>query len=110
MIQKIIKEAISLKKPLEFEYVRGDKIKGRRVGNPHCMFMHPATKNIEVHIFQTGGVSDSDLNVSLPWRLFLIDFIENVRVLNDSPSFSIAEGYNPDSSLYVNSIVKVKTA
>jgi len=107
MIEETIKEAIRIKKPVEFEYVRADKINGKRIGNPHCLFAHPGTKNTAVHIFQTAGVSDSDLSVGLPWRLFIVSFIENLKILEDAAAFSVAEGYNPDSPLYAESIAKV---
>jgi len=103
----LLKEAIRLRKSIEFEYNRGDKIRGKRTGNPHILFIHPATNQIEVHIFQTGGVSDSDLNDGLPWRLFIVEFIENVEILYDQPSFNIAEGYNPSSPMYSNVIARV---
>lgn len=99
---EIIKKAIESQKPIEFEYNREDKVTGKRIGNPHILF-----NKVYVHIFQTGGVSDSGLGSGLPWRLFITDFIENVKVLSDKPSFEIAEGYNPDSVMYVDIIAKI---
>lgn len=102
-----LKEAIELRKTIEFEYNRGDKVRGKRIGNPHRLFTNPQTNKLEVHIFQTGGVSDTNLTGKLPWRLFIIEFIENVKTLQDRPSFEVAEGYNPDYFLYKDSIAKV---
>ncbi len=103
----LIEEAIKKKKPIEFEYCREDKVRGKRFGNPHILFVHPTTNLLELHVFQTGGVSDSDLNDGLPWRLFIVDFIEQMKVLQEQPSFEIAEGYNPDSPMYINTVAKV---
>ena len=107
MNKEIIKEAIEKRKPIEFEYNREGKIRGKRTGNPHCLFVHPDTNRTEIDIFQTDGVSDSNLKDGLPWRRFIIDFIEEIKILDDRSLFDIAEGYNPDSVLYVNSIAKV---
>ncbi len=103
----ILRDAIRQRKPIEFEYSKPEKIKGKRIGNPHILFIHPATEKTEIHIFQTGGVSDSDLTNGLPWRLFIVDFMENVRILAEESIFEIAEGYNSDSPMYDNVIAKV---
>jgi len=105
--QNLLKKAIELKKPIEFEYVRGEKIRGVRIGNPHILFIHPTTNQFEVHVFQTGGVSDSDLSNGLPWRLFLVEFITNIRILEDEPSFEVAEGYQPGSPMYTDIVAQV---
>ncbi|MDD5638689.1 MAG: hypothetical protein PHO28_02160 [Candidatus Pacebacteria bacterium] len=103
----LLKQAILSRKPIQFEYNAPDEVIGFRIGNPHVLFIHPTTKNRAVHVFQTGGVSRSGLTNGLPWRLFIIDFIENIQVLTNEPSFNVAEGYNPDSPLYIDAIVKV---
>jgi len=105
--ENLLKKAIESRKPIEFEYNREGKVCGKRIGNPHVLFIYPNGDTMEIHIFQTGGVSDSGLNVGLPWRLFIVEFIENIKILNDEPSFNIAEGYNPNSPMYVNTIAKV---
>lgn len=99
---EIIKKAVELKKPIEFEYIREGKIEGKRIGNPHILF-----NKVYVHIFQTFGVSDSGLEKGLPWRLFITDYIKNVQILENEPCFEIAEGYNPDSPMYTDIIVKI---
>lgn len=106
-IKEIIIEAINTRKPIQFEYNRNDKIRGERIGNPHILFINPETNKIMAHIFQTSGVSDSGLSDGLPWRLFFIEFIENIKILHNESSFSIAEGYNPESPMYINVIAKV---
>ena len=105
--EELLKEAINSRKPIEFEYNRGDKIRCKRIGNPHILFIGTGTGKPMIHIFQTGGVSDTNLNEGLPWRLFFAEFIENVKILNENPSFEIAEGYNPDNSMYINTIAKI---
>lgn len=100
-------EAIKNRKPIEFEYKKEGKVLGKRIGNPHIIFIHPTTKKREIHIFQTGGVSDSNLSIGLPWRLFIIDFMENIKTLEDEPAFGNAEGYNPESPLYRDVIAKL---
>lgn len=104
--EDLIKKAIASRKPIEFEYIREGKISGRRIGNPHILFQSSANEK-QVHIFQTGGVSDSNLNEGLPWRLFFVEFIENINILDEEQSFAIAEGYNPDSPMYGDVIAEV---
>ena len=104
---EIIKKAIGLKKPIEFEYNREDKIRGKRIGNPHILFIGTGTGKTMIHIFQTGGVSDSNLNDGLPWRLFFVEFIENIKILHDESPFNVAEGYNPDNQMYMDTIAKI---
>lgn len=40
--EELLKEAIRLRKPIEFEYNREKKVRGKRIGNPHILFVHPA--------------------------------------------------------------------
>ena len=103
---EIIRKAIKLQKPIKFEYNREDKISGKRFGNPHIIFYHSDTNNLGVHIFQTNGVSDHPEEIPT-WRHFLIEFINNVDILYDQKKFDIAEGYDPDSPVYREIVVKV---
>jgi len=105
--ESLIIEAIKNRKPIKFQYKKSGKILGIRIGNPHVFFIHPTTKNKEVHIFQTDGVSDSNLNIGLPWRMFIINFMEDIEILQGELSFQNAEGYNPDSPIYTNIIAKI---
>ncbi|ODS38438.1 MAG: hypothetical protein A7315_12300 [Candidatus Altiarchaeales archaeon WOR_SM1_79] len=98
----IIKKAIELRKPIEFEYNKPGKVPGKRIGNPHAIFFHETTNNCIVHIFQNYGVTATHLK---DWKWPLIKFIENVEILDGQESFEIADGYNP--SYYKNPIVKI---
>jgi len=49
--EELLKEAIQLRKQIEFEYNRGNKIHGRRIGNPHILFINLKTNKTMVHIF-----------------------------------------------------------
>jgi len=40
----VLKKAIKLRRPIEFEYNREDKVAGKRFGNPHIIFIHPDTR------------------------------------------------------------------
>lgn len=105
----IIIEAIAQRKPIEFEYNRPNKIFGMRVGNPHILFSGTTKEGLDriwVHIAQTGGVSDT-LEVFPEWRVFIIEFISNVRILNTEPIFELQDGYNPNAAMYANTIAKV---
>ena len=98
-----IKEAITLKKAIIFEYNKEGKVKGDRIGNPHAIFIHISTRNITVDIYQIGGVTDGNDNFP-KWGQFLIDHIENVRIINKN--FDLADGYNPISPKYKELIIK----
>ena len=102
----ILKEAINSRKKIEFEYIREDKVRGRRFGNPHALFIHPRTHAVEVHIFQTAGASDGQLENPLPsWRPFIVEFMVNIKILGEV--FSPADGYKPSSPFYVDAIAKI---
>lgn len=106
---EILIKAIKLKKPVEFEYNRPGKIFGKRVGNPHIVFAgttKEGNRRTWVHIAQTGGVSDT-LKKFPDWRIFIMEFITNVRILSDEPVFESQEGYNPNSDMYTETIAKV---
>lgn len=108
---EIIKRAIALKKPIKFEYVRPDKdkVRGKRIGNPHVIFGGTTKEGLQrvwVHIAQTGGVSDT-LVVFPDWRMFIMEYITEVTILEEEPCFDIQEGYNPDSEMYTHAFAKV---
>lgn len=103
----ILKQAIEEMKSIEFEYNKDGKIRGKRIGNPHAVFINISTDNMTVDIFQTGGVSDTQQTIP-DWRPFLLAFLENIRILDNH--FEIAEGYdsNPVSGRYNKVICKVR--
>lgn len=102
----ILKQAIEERKSIEFEYNKEGKIKGKRFGDPHAVFIHQTTDNVTVDIFQTGGVSETIESIP-DWRPFLLEFLENIKTLDKQ--FKIADGYksNPESGKYNKVICKV---
>ena len=106
-MEEVITQAIELRKPVRFRYVKEGKNPGVRIGNPHALFVHPSTRNLQVEMYQTDGVSDSDLNEGLPWRKFLVEFFKDAEVLSEVPDFLVGEGYNPDSFLYYEAKMRI---
>ena len=90
-------DAIRRRLPVEFSYSRPGKVVGRRTGNPHAVFIKERrddAKPVYVHIWQTDGVSDT--GEPMPgWRPFLLEWLHDVRILENLPPFDVAEGYNP---------------
>lgn len=109
----LLKLAIKQKSPISFRYTLPGKNPGHRVGNPHALFFKDSFRRdeeIKVDLYQTSGVSDSeDRNGSnLPgWRLFRVDYMEDIKILDLPTSFSIAPGYNSNSDRYLYSIEKI---
>jgi hypothetical protein len=106
--EKIVK-AIKSRKPISFEYVRDGKVAGFRSGNPHAAFSgttKDGADRIWVHIVQTGGVSDTSIGFP-DWRTFILEYMQQVTILEDEPEFIIHEDYRPDSEMYVSVLAKV---
>lgn len=106
----LIAEAIKQRKPIEYEYNKPGKVNGKRIGNPHILFAgvtSEGTPRTWVHIAQTGGVSDT-LTVFPDWRMFISEFIANVRILEDEAEFPIQPGYNPMWPTYLESQILAK--
>ena len=105
----IIQAAIKQRRTITFEYSKSGKVQGRRIGNPHAVFeMHlkDGSKLTKVHIFQTGGVSDS--SESLPaFRMFDLPHIINVAISEGPQSFEISSEYNPDWDGYRFALIKI---
>tara|TARA_B100000378_G_C17818030_1_gene333333 strand:- start:167 stop:499 length:333 start_codon:yes stop_codon:yes gene_type:complete len=102
-------KSVENRQPISFQYNRADKTKGVRIGNVHAIFIFTSKKgeiSTKLHIVQTDGVSDSGDKGDFPfWRTFNIDFISDVKILEDLDRFEIEEGYNPES--YDNPIAKI---
>lgn len=103
---EIIKEAIGSQKPIEFDYNKDGKPIGRRTGNPHAVYRDSETRNINVDIYQTKGVSSQPDKIP-DWRVFTVEFIDNARILNKNNRFNIADGYDSNSSRYIDFISKI---
>jgi len=104
---EIIKKAIQSRKPISFEYNKQGKTTGKRIGNPHTIYIHSGTGNVLVDLYQTDGVSDSANSgeKELPsWNRFDIEYMNNIIILENYSDFDIAPGYNPYSDRYYNSI------
>jgi len=56
--EKLLKEAIRLRKPIEFEYNREEGVRGKRTGNPHILFVHSATNKKEIENARIQQASD----------------------------------------------------
>lgn len=112
-------KAIEDKKPIEYEYNKEGKVKGKRYGDPHAVFIFTSkstnVQSTKVHIVQREGVSDSkDDNPFPAFRMFNIEDLAKVGILDDKPSFEpffkSEDGksrYNPEWEGYKNVIAKV---
>jgi len=105
-------EAIRNRKQISFEYNKPGKTSGVRIGNPHAVFILTTKGGIQstkIHIVQTGGVSDSKEEKPFPdFRMFNIEDLSNLKILNDLPSFEpFLEKYNPGWDGYKDVIEKV---
>ncbi len=106
---ELLTKSVEDRLPISFQYNKPDKSKGTRIGNTHAIFIFTSKKgeiSTKLHIVQTDGVSDSADKGDFPfWRTFNIDFISDVKILENSGQFEIEKGYNPDS--YDNPLAKV---
>ena len=109
MSLKIIQDAITQRRTIIFEYNKPETVRGKRIGNPHAVFvMHlkDGSKSTKVHIFQTGGVSDSSQNLPDFWMFDLAE-ITDVIFSEDSQAFEVSSKYNPNWDRYKNAITKI---
>lgn len=95
----LIEEAIKSRIPIQFSYIRPEKTPGTRIGNPHAAFIERVSSGEErtyLHLWQTGG--DSDSRRPLPsWRKFFLNDLTEIKLLTDKTPFQIAVDYNPSS-------------
>lgn len=104
-VLETIRQAIKERKPIEFEY--DDGLDGKRIGNPHIIFMRTLKSgkvSVYLHLWQTDGVSNSNVPY---WKTHLCEKIKSAKILNAAPQFTIAEGYNEESPLYETVVEKV---
>ncbi|REE79415.1 hypothetical protein [Pantoea ananatis] len=110
MSLKVLKESIEKRKPISFQYNKVGKVAGERIGNVHAIFIirrqSDGVETTKLHIVQTSGVTDTAPNFP-EFRMFDIESISNVEILEDKPDFPINEKYNPEYSGYQNVIAKV---
>lgn len=103
---QVLSKAIETQKTVCFEYTKFGKIFGERYGNPHCLFIHPKTDNVMIHIFQIGGVSDTKHKIP-GWRTHILMHIDRVKILSEQECFEISQTYNPNSHIYSRVISKI---
>lgn len=96
-VLQILRKTILEKVPIQFNYIRPGKTAGLRTGNPHAVFigrLKSGEEQVYVHVWQTGGITDSGQD--LPgWRQFFLNDITDVVPLPDGAPFVIAPGYKP---------------
>ena len=105
-------EAIKLKKQITYCYNKPGKTQGKRIGNPYAIYnAHTinGSVNVNTHIIQTGGVSDSTDKNPLPsFRTHTVNLMSNVEIMFDEPQFTPDDPrYNPNSDMYNDSIYKI---
>lgn len=110
MSLQLLKESVQRRKPISFEYNKPGKISGTRIGNVHAIFImrrkSDGVETTKLHIVQTGGVTDTVPNFP-EFRMFDIETLSNVVILEDEPDFPINGKYNPEYDGYQNVIEKV---
>lgn len=109
MSLKLLKESIEKQTPISFEYNKSGKTCGKRIGNPHVVWVmkrKDGTETTKVHIVQTGGVSDSGQEFP-SFRMFDIENLSEIEILTNSEMFKISEKYNPEWSEYKHVIAKI---
>lgn len=124
VIEKLTK-AIENRKPIEFEYNKPGKIPGKRIGNPHALYIFsykdPKKESVtKLDLVQEDGVSDSELEKPFPdFRQFFLKDLSNIEILENASEFKplyeklnpetgeMEKRYNPESDYYKNVIAKV---
>lgn len=108
----ILIKVIQTKQPVSFEYNKPEKVQGKRIGNPHAVFIFTAKsgqQSTKVHIVQTGGVSDSKEEKPFPdFRMFNIEDLSELAIIDNVEPFTpFYEKYNPEWEGYKDVIEKV---
>lgn len=110
MSLKLLKESVQKRKPISFQYNKPGKVAGERIGNVHAIFImrrkSDGVETTKLHIVQTAGVTDTAPNFP-EFRMFDIETLSNVVILEHEPDFPINEKYNPEYDGYQNVIAKV---
>lgn len=109
MSLEILKEAIENKLKVSFEYSKPGKISGRRVGDPHAVFImrrKDGSESTKVHIVQTAGVSDSGQEFP-SFRVFDLLELADMKIVAPAEHFAVSSDYNPEWEGYRFVISKV---
>lgn len=90
---RIITAAIQSRKTISFNYIdEGENIPYSRTVEPFTLGIHKDTRNMVLSAYQIAGHSKS--NRQPPWRLYLVDGIENIIITDETP-FPNRQFYNP---------------
>lgn len=94
-----LKQAISVRAPVTFRYLRDGKTPDARTGDPHAVFIRrlkSGEEHVYAHIVQTSGATDS--GEGLPsWRTFFLnDIVVDDLHMEEAP-FEVDSDYNPES-------------
>ena len=111
---EVLKDAITKKQHISFEYNKEGKVAGIRIGHPYAVFIFTAKntriQSTKIHIVQIDGVSDSkDENPFPSFRMYNIEELSNVTILPEKGVFAppYHENYNPEWDGYRDVIAKV---
>jgi len=106
---ELLIESVEKRLPISFHYNKPGKTEGVRIGNVHSIYVFKAiggAESTKADIYQTNGASDTADNGDFPfWRPFNIEYVTEVKILEDLGQFEVADGYNPDS--YDKPIAKI---
>jgi len=97
-MEEVISKAIENNRMIQFNYK--DEL---RLVEPYTYGVSKKG-NDQLRAFQTDGGSNSDSD--LGWRLFTIDNMENITILNNEFK-PTRDGYNPDDSAMVEIYITV---
>ncbi|HLG36349.1 MAG TPA: hypothetical protein VI757_15835 [Bacteroidia bacterium] len=105
---EILTKAIQLQKPISFEYNAPKHVVGKRYGNPYAVYIDVGTNNILMDIYRTSGAQTPPIKKPLPdWKRYLVDYLSEIKVLEEENSFEIRHDYKPNSPRYAKSLVKI---
>lgn len=113
MSLQIITDAINTRKVIRYQYNKVGEPSGERIGHPYAVFIFTSKAgaiSTKVHIVQTDGDSKSVIENPFPsFRMYNIEDLTNVRILENIPSFGepFHELYRPESPMYIDVIVKI---
>lgn len=104
----LLRDAITRQKSVSFEYKNPKKPaepEGKRTGNPHAVYA-TAPGNINLDLYQTGGVA-LPIGVDLPvWRDYSLKYIVNLEIL-ENQDFEQAPDYKPYNKKYDRKFIKL---
>lgn len=109
MSLQVLRDSVQRRKSISFHYSKPGKTPGERIGNVHAIFImrkKDGSESTKLHIVQTSGVTDSEPDFP-EFRMFDIESLSNITILEGEPQFPINDKYNPEYDGYKNVIAKV---